>query len=583
MDTLSDCAGRTIILMNNTLLALLSLALLIACSGNEGASGTPDQHVQDKLAGPQPNILLIVADDMGFSDISSFGGEISTPSLDALADNGLRLTRFYAAMTCSPSRAMLMSGTDNHIAGLGNMAETVADNQVGREGYEGYLSKRVLSLPELLKKSGYHTYMAGKWHLGNQYDQSPRARGFDRSFSLLYGGGGHFDDMVGPDAHRARLLYREDGELIDQLPEDFYSTQFYTDKILEYIDGQANDGKPFFGYLAYTAPHWPLQVPDTDLAKFRGKYDVGYDVYRKRRFEGMMANDLLPEGAELPPRPDNIPAWDSLSDKERQIQARDMEIYAAMVGYMDRSIGRLLDYLKKNDLYENTLIMFMSDNGAEAWSSTNGPKPLVEYARTFDNRLENRGKKGSFVLYGSGWANVGEVPFRLHKGAATEGGIRVPAIVSWPGMQSKGLINNSVTSIKDVLPTFLELAGTVHPGPTYAGMSIEVPQGQSLMPIIFGEANAIRTQEQFIGGELWGERSVIKGDWKLVYLSPRLGSGQWELFDLEKDVGEQHNLAEIEPKIFNEMLAAWNDYVVENNVILPVGPFKVRSPQPVPK
>lgn len=567
---------------------LVVVFLLGACGEVIDSKGLDAKAVNNTVT--RPNVLLVVADDMGYTDIAPFGGEINTPNLQMLANNGLRLSRFYAGMTCSPSRAMLMSGSTSHVAGLGNMIETVTDNQLGKPGYEGYLSKRVLSLAELLQGSGYNTYMAGKWHLGNQYDQSPRARGFDRSFSFIYGGGSHFNDMIGPDAHRPRLRYREDGEFIDGLLKGYYSTKNFTDKMLEYIGSHANDGKPFFGYLAYTAPHWPLQVPAQDRGLYKGRYDQGYDVFRTSRFERLKALGLVPADMQLPPRPTHIPAWDTLSPEQQAIQTADMEIYAAMVDYMDRSIGRITDYLKEEGLYDNTIIFFMSDNGAEAWSTDTGPKALKEYAKTFDNQLQNRGGKNSFVFYGPGWANVGEVPFRQHKGTTAEGGIRVPALVSWPKMNTKlkGSVNGNVVSIQDVLPTIMELTGSTHPGTNIEGRNVLLPTGRSFAPLLLGgdalsKAVTARVKQNIFTTEIWGRRGIVMGDWKGVYMAPPLGTGEWELFNVSQDIAEQHDLAKSHPQILARIQSTWADYARDNGVILPEGPFGIRPPQPVPR
>lgn len=247
---------------------ILSLVVLLsACSQDEDPSTAPSaENAQDIQS--RPNILLVVADDLGYSDIGAFGSEILTPNLDELAAGGMSLTNFYSGPTCSVTRSMLMTGMDSHIAGLGNMAETVADNQMGQPGYEGHLSARVDTVAEILKSAGYHTYMAGKWHLGMHPDRSPRSRGFEQSFAMLYGAGSHFSDMAGGDAHRHPVLYRDNGLLIDELSDDFYSTTFYTDRIIEQIDSNVDDGRPFFAYLAYTAPHWPLQAPDSIIDKY---------------------------------------------------------------------------------------------------------------------------------------------------------------------------------------------------------------------------------------------------------------------------------------------------------------------------
>ena len=545
---------------------ILSLVVLLsACSQDEDPGKAPGaENAQDIQS--RPNILLVVADDLGYSDIGAFGSEILTPNLDELAARGMSLTNFYSGPTCSVTRSMLMTGMDSHIAGLGNMAETVADNQMGRPGYEGHLSARVDTVAEILKSAGYHTYMAGKWHLGMHPDRSPRSRGFEQSFAMLYGAGSHFSDMAGGDAHRHPVLYRDNGRLIDELSDDFYSTTFYTDRIIEQIDSNVDDGRPFFAYLAYTAPHWPLQAPDSIIDKYRGAYDRGYDSVRQHRFAAQQKLGLFDSSIQAPRRPGYVKPWVDLSDHERAYHARNMEIYAAMVDYMDTGIGRVIDYLDKRDQLDNTIIVFISDNGAEHWDHSSAPPPIGEFAANFDNSAENSGREGSFVLYGSEWAHVSNTPFSRYKGTTYEGGIRSPAVISWPDKIASGQVSRAITHSSDWLPTFAELAGA----------GTQNVSGKSLVGLLTGSIEQVRDSNETVGMEIWGKRGIIANGYKLVSSGKPNELVDWELYNLQADPGEQIDLTQRQPEIFNSMLKHWNDYVVNNNVILPEGPFTVR-------
>jgi arylsulfatase len=545
---------------------ILSLVVLLsACSQDEDPGTAPSaENAQDIQS--RPNILLVVADDLGYSDIGAFGSEILTPNLDELAARGMLLTNFYSGPTCSVTRSMLMTGMDSHIAGLGNMAETVADNQMGQPGYEGHLSARVDTVAEILKSAGYHTYMAGKWHLGMHPDRSPRRRGFEQSFAMLYGAGSHFSDMAGGDAHRHPVLYRDNGLLIDELSDDFYSTTFYTDRIIEQIDSNVDDGRPFFAYLAYTAPHWPLQAPDSIIDKYRGAYDRGYDSVRQGRFAAQQKLGLFDSSIQAPQRPSYVKPWVDLSDQERTYHARNMEIYAAMVDYMDTGIGRVIDYLDKRDQLDNTIIVFISDNGAEHWDHNSAPPPIGEFAANFDNSAENSGREGSFVLYGSEWAHVSNTPFSRYKGTTYEGGIRSPAVISWPDKIASGQVSRAITHSSDWLPTFAELAGA----------GTQNVSGKSLVALLTGSVEQVRDSNETVGMEIWGKRGIIANGYKLVSSGKPNELVDWELYNLQADPGEQIDLAQRQPEVFNSMLKHWNDYVANNNVILPEGPFTVR-------
>jgi arylsulfatase A-like enzyme len=549
-------------------LFILTCSLLPGCENTEKDTApifNPTEEISTAAPPKKPNILLIVVDDLGYADLGVFGGEINTPTIDALANTGTLLTNFHAASVCSPTRSMLMSGTDNHLAGLGTMAEGLAPNQRGKPGYEGYLNFRVVSLPTLLRDANYHTYMAGKWHLGLEENISPYARGFERSFALLHGGGGHFNDL-GIDIETKKALYREDKNLVD-LPDDFYSTRSYTDKLIEYISSNHGDDKPFFAYLAYTAPHWPLQAPEESIAKYKGKYDAGYDVIHAQRIERMIELGLIPADAPIAPRLPSEPAWDELSDEQKKFEVRMMEIYAAMVDDIDVNIDRLLSYLKGIDELDNTFIFFMSDNGAESAPLHDWPVFGDLIKECCNNSYENMGKADSYLYYGQNWGRVSTGPFRAYKGYASEGGVRVPAFANYAGLVKKGATNKSYTSVMDVMPTLLELAAVQHPGEQYQGREILPMQGLSLLPIFDSSKDSIRDKDAWMGAEVFGRRSISQGDWKLLMMEPPWGSGEWQLYNLETDPAEQIDLAASEPERMKKMIEFWQQYEADNGLI----------------
>jgi arylsulfatase len=507
----------------------------------------------------RPNILLIVADDAGIADIGSFGSEINTPSIDALASAGVRFTQFGVSATCSPSRSMLLSGADNHVAGLGNMAEFMAPNQKGKSGYEGYLSDRIVPLPELLKHAGYHTYMAGKWHMGEEPDQWPSARGFTRDLTLIPGGGSHMDDMWG--AKGERQLYTQNGKILQSLRPGFHSSEDYTAAIIGNIEENRADGKPFFAYLALQAPHDPFQLPDDWRDRYKGRYDEGYDVTRAARIERMKQTGILPQTATVFPRLPTVPAWSELSDEDRRQSARKMELYAAMVEHMDANIGKLTAYLKDKNLYDNTLIIFLSDNGPEGNQMKMGPP--------WDNsNFEDWGKKGTFIQYGPAWAQAGAGPYRMFKGFLSEGGIRAPLVISGPAVTDGGRISDAVTHIMDIPATILKAAHIAHPT-TYDGKDVAPLQGKALQPVLDNSQQAVRNASDWTGWELFGNRAIREGDWKLLWLCKPFGTGDWQLYDLKTDPAEMNDLASAQPQIRDRLVEHWRRYVEKNKVILP--------------
>jgi arylsulfatase A-like enzyme len=526
-------------------------------------------------ADARPNIVLIVADDMGYADMGAFGGEIRTPNLDTLAQQGVRFTNFYTSTTCSPTRSMLFSGTDNHIAGLGNMDELLAPNQRGAPGYEGVLNDRVVAFPQLLKDAGYHTYMVGKWHLGKAPERIPAARGFERDFSILQGGGSYFDD-TGINARSPKSIFTRDGKYVAKLPRKYYATQEFTDTMIEFIESNRGDEKPFFAYVAHQAPHDPYHLPKKWMRRYSTQYDQGWDIIRKQRVKRMIEMGIIPEGTQPAERMWFLPQATNLAPGARAMAARKMELYAAMVENMDHHIGRLMNYLKSIGEYDNTLFVFCSDNGAEGsdlGALMRGRKGSLNYLFYAVNWSQTHpaawGRPGSYTSTGAAWAQVEAAPFRLYKGWLAEGGIRSPLVVSGAGVQRPpGSINHGVMHVTDLSATLLDIAGVVHPSGD-DGWDVAPLQGKSWRPMLAGEAESPRGPEDWIGWELWGNRAIRKGDWKLLWLHKPMGIADWELYNLREDPGERRDLSNEHPEKKKELLVHWDEYVKRNNVILP--------------
>lgn len=525
----------------------------------------------------RPNILLIVADDMGMADLGSFGSEIATPHLDRLAEQGVRLANFHASSVCSPTRAMLLTGVDNHLAGLGNMAEELAPNQEGRPGYEGHLNDRVVTIAELLGAAGYDTFMTGKWHLGAVEGSLPVDRGFDRSFSMLSGGASHFDDMrpaYSPDPD-GKAPYTHDGQRLDRLPESFdYSSQFFVDQMIEFIEDREDPEHPFFAYLAFTAPHWPLQAPAETIAKYRARYDAGYDVLAAERLARQKEIGILPDNADAGSSAPKYIPWSDLSDAQRRTDSRAMEIYAAMIDEMDRHTGRLIERLEDLDELDDTVIVFLSDNGPEGhdldetWPRDLFPEIRANIEARHDFSFENMGAPNSYVLYGPGWAMAGSPGLSLFKGFPTEGGTRVPAFITFEGAAS-GRISHAFHHVTDVAPTLLELAGVTQPDGMFEGRVVEPIEGTSMVASLSRTATQPATETPRVAGEILGKSFVREGKWKAVHMPPPHGNGAWQLFDLAADPGETTDVADANPETVDDLLSAWGAYVARVGVITP--------------
>ena len=512
----------------------------------------------------RPNFLVIVADDLGYSDIGAFGGEIATPNLDRLALAGIRLAGFHTAPTCSPTRSMLLSGTDNHIAGLGTMAEMIRPNQKGKPGYEGYLRNDVATLAERLSGGGYRTLFSGKWHLGLTPEQDPHARGFGRSFALLQGGHNHFGTDVGTTA-----TYTEQGKALTRLPSDFYSSDYFAGRLIDFLGERPEQGKarPFFAYLAFTAPHWPLQAPPDDIARYRGRYDAGFEVLREQRLDrqrklGILSADVIPH---TPRNRDG--SWDSLTADQQRTAARNMEIYAAMVDRLDRNVGRVIEALRASGELDNTVIVFLADNGAEALDvETTGAEMLAARVKEADNGFANRGTASSYVTYGAGWAQAATAPSWLTKGYQSEGGTRAVAFISGKGIPRRDGADTQFLSVADIAPTLLELAGlNARTVAGVRGRAVRPITGRSWVGWLRSPATRVYGANDGFGSELFGSRAYRQGDWKLT----DIGDGKWRLFDLARDPGETRDRSFLELERREKLVEAWNRYARDVGIIAP--------------
>ena len=527
-----------------------------------------------KPSSARPNIVVILVDDMGYSDLGAFGGEIRTPNLDKLANDGVKLTNFHATPVCSPTRAELLTGVDHHQTGIGNFPELMQPNQKGHPGYEGYLNDRVVTIAEVLKDAGYKTIHSGKWHLGYDPRANPAARGFERSFTMLGGGHNHFGV---PSAYQVSMpnagtVYTEDGVTVS-LPEKFYSSDNFTDKLIGYLPDGKKDKRPFFAYLAYTAPHYPLHAPAEDIARYKGRYDAGYEVLRQQRLARQKALGLIAAGVEPHDFTAPVP-WVSLTAEQKALEARKMEVYAAMVDRLDQNVGKLVNELKQRGMYDNTLFVFLSDNGAEGHeldksviAADTGKRMLT----TADNSLDSIGTARSYIWYGPNWAEAATAPSRLYKSFPTEGGTRVVAFLSDPGGVRQG-VSKSYFSVRDIVPTLAEYAGAALPGASYKGRPVIAVQGRSMLPVLGVDGKDPADQSVAANGEMFGRRYARNGAWKAVHIPPPTGPGRWELFNIVADPGEVHDMAAMHPEILQQLTAQWDDYARDKGVVMPAIP-----------
>ena len=530
--------------------------LLLGCTDNiYDSSSEMAAETEIASAVKQPNFLIFTSDDMGYTDIGAFGGiNIPTPNLDRLAMEGVRLTNFHAASTCALTRSMLMSGNGNNEAGLG--AQRIAPEYEGLPGYEIHISDRVATIPERLVEAGYHTYMAGKWHLGSEVSETlPGDRGFERSFALLGGGSDHFANDK-PNAFTAG--YAEDGQLQNELPEDFYSTTAYVDKMIGYIDSNIEDGSPFFGWFAPTAPHWPLQAHPDWKDKFVGVFDAGYEALCWERVASAFAAGVLAEGADLDFCPKVATPWAELSEEEKLIQIRVMEVYAGMVAHLDSEFGRLLAYLEGIGELDNTYIIYHNDNGPQGGSTTQ------RLGVGYNNSLENIGNPDSWTTYGAGWADAWSSPYRGLKGSQFEGGTRVAAFIHSPNAdeQGEGRMSNSFLTVMDIMPTLMELGGVPD---NYSNHETVLPiRGKSFTSLINNQEQIIHGQDEYIALDFEGDSALTRGDWKIVR---PVYDDHFQLFNISTDPSETTDLRELEPAIYLDLLTAYEAHADNIGII----------------
>jgi len=489
-----------------------------------------------------PNILLVLADDLGYSDLGCHGGEIRTPTLDALAADGVRLARFYNCAQCCPTRASLMSGLYPHQAGVGDMNERGAANalwrRIGSPAYLGFKKEGVVTLPEALREAGYQTFMAGKWHLGQDESCWPGRRGFDRQFALIGGACEQFTGFPSWQKKGPITTFVHNGKKVEKLPPDFYTTDTFTDHTLRFIE-ESDAARPWFGYLAYTAPHWPLQAHESDVAKYAETYRAGPEAIRQRRFQRLKELGLVPESAKLPQHDATVTEEAKQAKKERNEQW--MRNYAAMIDRVDQNLARIVAALRRLGQFDNTLILFLSDNGSD---EVRGPL----------------------------WGQVSNTPFRKFKVWVHEGGIASPFIAHWPAGipdSQRGKIVFGPAHVMDVFPTCLAAAAAKHP-PAFAGHAVQPLEGTSLLPALRGEL-ATLPMDRLLFWERMGNEAARQGNWKLVrgygpssanggvaQGGPRAGA--WELYDTAADPGETHDLAASEPerlKTMQSQFEAW--------------------------
>lgn len=500
-------------------------------------------------APPPPNIIVILADDMGFSDLGCYGSEIPTPNLDALAKDGLKFTDFHNDSRCCPSRATLLTGLYSHAAGIGHMVEKrKGPDGEPLPGYLGHLNDNCVTIAEVLKSAGYFTAMSGKWHVGQVGDHGvvPWQRGFERSLNAPAGG------FYYPADSRAELYLN--GKAVgrggvDGVPKDWYTTDLWTDYGLKFIDEAQATKQPFFLYLAYNAPHFPLEAPAEDIAQFRGKYMAGWDKLREERYRRQIQLGIIDENWPLAPRPPQVKPWDSLTAAQKEQFDHIMAIYAACVYHLDKEVGVLVAGLAKRGLLDNTLILFMSDNGGN-----------------FEGGLEGKiggnppGGPDSAVYCGESWATLENTPFRRYKHFEHEGGISTPLIVHWPdGIKAKNELRKQPGHLIDIMPTCVEVAGAQYPT-NYDAHTIHPMAGRSLVPAFANQP----IQRDAIYWEHEGNAAVLQGDWKLVRFQ---WNGGWELYNLKMDRTEQHDLSAQEPERVKQLSALWNAWAKQNNVL----------------
>ena len=526
----------------------------------------------------RPNIVFILADDLGFSDLASYGSEIKTPKLDQLAASGVRFSNFHTAANCAPSRAMMLTGVSNHLAGVPTIPEMVPAAHRAINEHLGTLSDRVVTIASLLEVSGYHTYLSGKWHLGSAPHQRPYSRGFEQTLALMESGADNWEHKTYIPIYED-ATWTENGELIRR-PSGVYSSSYLVDRMISFIDSELDDGVPFFAYLPFQAVHIPVQAPEEYTAPYEETYLTGWHEIRAARHESAMDLGIVPLGAARREM-NSTHVWDALTPAEQQYEAKRMAVYAGMVSAMDAEIGRLQDFLAERGELANTLFIFTSDNGAEA---SGAPKQDTAGNRWSLSRQgysideSTLGTQGSFNTISPSFASAAASPLAEYKFHAGEGGMRVPLIISGPMVQAKDEITHAFSWATDIAATILSAAGVPHPNDRFAGRPILPMTGKNLLPLLADPEAKVYKEHEFVGYELAGNRALFKGGFKLHQSQPPLGDGQWRLYNIATDPGETNDLTELEPERFRTMLADYERFTEQNNVLpLPEGYSRTRT------
>ena len=515
----------------------------------------------------RPNIVLVLADDLGFSDIAPYGGEVSTPNLTALAEAGIKFTNYHTAASCAPSRAMLLTGVDSHRNGVPNIPEAIPPEQGIHAHYAGTLNRNVVTVATLLQDGGYHTYLAGKWHLGKEVDQLPSRRGFERTVALADTGADNWEQKPYIPIYE-KANWFADGEVMT-LPDDFYSSRFLVDKTIEFIDSNSDSGSPFFAYVPFQAVHTPVQAPQEFIEKYEGVYDEGWRVLRKRRLEKGIALGIIPDDTSMVSM-SSTEDWDSLSAEEKKFQSKRMAVYAAMIEAMDYHLGRLILHLREIGEYENTIFIFTSDNGSEASGSGANAGSLAKMAQAlqgYSTDYETLGLKGSFNSIGPSFASAAASPLAYYKFYSGEGGMRVPLIIAGESISPEQSKTNAFSFVTDLTPTILELCQVNQPGERYGGRLVEPIIGRSLVSILDNKTEQVYSAYDTVGYELAGNAALFQGDYKLVLNRGPLGDDNWHLFNIVVDPGETSDLAISMPDKRQSMISAYERYARVNQVL----------------
>lgn len=499
----------------------------------------------------QPNVVIILIDDAALMDIGAYGGEARTPHMDSLAASGAMFTQYRTSPLCSPTRAMLLTGMDNHLTGVATIPEVLPKEHKGQPGYTMALEPGVLTLADRLGAAGYRTLMTGKWHLGEAADEMPHMHGFQRSYALAASGADNYEDKSYM-PYYADAPWWEDGKEV-AIPDDFYSSEFIVDKMIEYM-GETDADKPFLAYLPFQAIHIPVQAPAEFTANYDGVYDEGWHALREARYEKAQALGLFKQGAALAPMPDDAREWSSLTDDERELYTAMMEVNAGMLEAMDFHIGRFIEHLKDEGQFESTIFVVASDNGPEFNRGDNDPRiSFWQSMNGYDIDPANAGLRGSWGFIGPEWAVAAATPGALFKFYATEGGIRSPLIISGPGIAPSRI--DSPAMVTDIAPTLMDWIE-----PPAAPTDAKPMTGRSLLPVLRGEVESVYAPNDIRAIEVSGNTALYKGDYKITRSMPPAGDAQWRLFNMAVDPGETQDLSETEPEILEDLLTEFAAY-----------------------